>query len=285
MAGRLLGLDASTMRHAFGLAASDSSGMVRNFGTMAKSVQVGRAARAGLTAAQAAAEGITADNSILDGAGGFADLYAAEGGLTEAAEWAILNPGIFVKRWPCCYANHRALAGIFDLVAKNNIAPGDVRKIRVGFLPDADKALVHVAPKGGLEAKFSIEYCAAAAVIDGRVTLDSFTDAAVARSDVRDMMARVERFAMPGEGSFSGVHGWTDVEIVTQSGRFETTVRATPGSPDAPMTEADRRDKFFGCVEPLLGEAKAEAALATLYDFDNAPDAAAALTVAVEAQA
>ncbi|WP_018303333.1 MmgE/PrpD family protein [Wenxinia marina] len=278
MACRLQGLDARTTAQAFGLAAAQSGGMVRNFGSMAKPFQAGHAARAAIVAADLAAAGMTAAEDIFDGPRGY---LAAYGDGPPAPmpvpgdPWEIFVPGIYVKRWPCCYGNHRALAGIFDLVARHGIAADDVRGVAVGFLPDADKALIHRAPNDGLSAKFSIEYCAAAALVDGRVTLASFEDAAVRRPEVQALMTRVRRVPMPGEGSFSGVVGWTDVAIDTVRGRFEVRVDHTPGSPEAPMTEADRSDKFRGCVTGRLGAAGAERLFAALGRLDRMSDVAA----------
>ncbi|AZQ68288.1 MmgE/PrpD family protein [Silicimonas algicola] len=278
MACRLQGLDATTTARAFGLAAAQSGGMVRNFGTMAKPFQAGHAARAAVISADLAAAGMTAAEDVFDGPRGYLAVYgngSAAPMPVPGASWDIFEPGIYVKRWPCCYGNHRGLAGIFELVARHGIAADEVQRVEVGFLPDADKALIHRAPTDGLSAKFSIEYCAAAALIDGRVTLASFEDSAILRPDIRALMGGVHRVPMPGEGSFSGVLGWTDVAIDTARGRFETRVDHTPGSPEAPMTDADRLDKFMGCVTGLLGTDGADRLFAALGSLERMPDVAA----------
>jgi 2-methylcitrate dehydratase PrpD len=285
MAARLMGLNTLQLRHAFGIAAAQSAGMVRNFGTMAKPFQAGHAARAGYMAAWLAREGMTASDTILEGPRGYIAAYGdAHSDLTVPAPgdpWEIFEPGIYVKRWPCCYGNHRALAGIFALMDGHQITPDEVVRVDVGFLPDADKALIHKDPRTALAAKFSIEYCAAAAIVDGKVTLGSFTDAAVMRPDIRQVMTRIMRVPMPGEGSFSGVVGYTDVTIVTPRGAFGTRIDQTPGSPGAPMTPQDRREKFMGCTLAVLGRDRAEALLGAVEGFAQVADvdAVAALTV------
>ncbi len=276
MTGRLMSLDEGQLCNALGVAAAETAGLVRNFGTMAKSFQAGHAARSGYMASWLAREGFTGDDDILDRPGGLIAAYGDEHSTLDvppfANPWEIFEPGIYVKRWPCCYGNHRGLAGVFELVGKHGIEAADITEINVGFLPDADKALIHRNPQTGLEAKFSIEYCAAAAVIDGRVTLDSFAEQAVHRPQVRALMEKVRRVPMPGQGSFSGVVGYTDVEIVTRSGRFSTRIDHTPGSPEAPMTASDRRDKFLGCTQGILGADRAERLLSALESLIEAPD-------------
>jgi len=288
IAGRLMGLDARALRHAFGLAAAQSGGLVRNFGSMAKPFQAGHAARAGYTAAKLAAGGMTADPDIFDGPGGLIDVYGDDHSTTEMPSlgdpWEILSPGLYVKRWPCCYANHRGLAGVFELARNYGVTVENVEEIAVGFLPDADKALVHFSPTTGLEAKFSIEYCAAAAILDGRIGPDSFTEEAVRRPTVQALMKKVRRFPMPGEGSFSGVFGYTDVEIRAGGKTHRMRVERTPGSPEAPMTPADRLEKFIGCTSPVLGERGARALLDALEGAAQANDIGALVKLATPAE-
>lgn len=278
MVGRLMRLDAGRMASALALAAAQSAGLVRNFGTMAKPFQAGHAARAGYMAARLAGLGMTGAADILDGNRGFLAAYGDADSLTEVppvgAPWDILDPGLFVKRWPCCYGNHRGLAGIFELMQRHALRPDEIAGIEVGFLPEADKALIHRSASTGLEGKFSIEYCAAVAVMDGAVGLDSFRDDAVRRPAVQAMMGKVARVAMPGKGSYSGVHGYTDVTIRTTRGAFSTRVEHTPGSPGAPMTAADRQAKFFDCATPALGADPAGALWQALGTLPRMPDVA-----------
>lgn len=284
MAARLIGLDRQRTQYALGLAAAQAAGLVSNFGTMAKPFQAGHAARAGVSAALLAEKGMTAAEDVLDGKDGFLAMYG--GHVLELPDrgksWEILDPGIYVKRWPCCYANHRALAGIFKLAARHQIDANEVEEVAVGFLPDADKALIHTCPKTGLEAKFSIEYCAAAALADGHVGLESFQDAAIARPHIRELMAKVSRFAMPGEGSFSGVVGYTDVKITTARGLFSTRIEHTPGSPGAPMTPDDRYQKFIDCAAPVLGAEKARRLFDTLQTLETVEDVAGVVPIEAE---
>lgn len=278
MAGRILGLTVEQMQCVFGLAAAQSAGMVRNFGTMAKPFQAGHAARSGYMAAWLAGQGMTASGDILEGRRGYIAAYGGEDASLDVPAlgepWEILSPGIYVKRWPCCYGVHRAVAGIFEMIADHAIVPEDVERVEVGFLPDADRALIHTDPQSGLEGKFSIEYCAAAALLDRKITLASFRDEAVQRPEIRALMQKVHRFPMPGEGSFSGVHGYTDVIIQTTRGRFERRVEHTPGSPQAPMTMEDRREKFMSCSDPILGEERSARLLETLESFEELEDVA-----------
>jgi 2-methylcitrate dehydratase PrpD len=160
---------------------------------------------------------------------------------------------VYVKRWPCCYCNHRPIGGLIELMKQHAIDPAEVTAIEIGFPPGSDNALVSHDPQTGLEGKFSIEYVAAALVLDGRLTLETFTDAMVQRPDVRAMMARTRRYRIEDSGVYSGVVGYNDVAIQTARGRFETRVDKVPGSPAWPMTAEDRVEKFSDCAGRVLG--------------------------------
>lgn len=269
VAARLWRLDAAALRRAWGIAASQMGGLVRNFGTMTKPFHAGHAARNGVMAAWLAREGYTADEAVLDGKGGVLDAYRGEDGeapeaLAAAlgAPWEILEPGVYVKRWPCCYSNHRAVGGLFELIAQHDITAADVREIAIGFLPGGDTALVSRDPHTGLEGKFSIEYVAAAVLADGALTLDTFTDAMVQRPALRALMKKVRRYRIADDKVYSGIAGFLDVAVDTARGRYALRVDRVPGSPAWPLTEADRTAKFLDCAARTLGEHGAQRVLA-----------------------
>ena len=271
---RLLGVSVDEMCLAFGIAASEASGLRKNFGTLTKAYHAGQAARAGFEAAWLARNGFDANPSIFDGEDGFFAIYGGDDGVSPETAltklghpWSLLDPGISLKRFPCCFGAHRPLGGLFQLIARDKISAGEVEAVNIDFLPMSDKALTHTDPKTGLEAKFSIEYCAAAALLDGEITLDSFTDEKVHRPEIRQLMAKVHRRHIEGEGSFNAHHGYTDIEILTPRGRHSLRADKTPGSRAWPLSKADIRQKFIGCVRVTEGQARAEAIFKALEGF------------------
>ncbi|MBI3042656.1 MAG: MmgE/PrpD family protein [Betaproteobacteria bacterium] len=272
-------LDAQRLRIAWGLAASQMSGLVRNFGTMTKPFHAGHAARTGVLSAWMARQGFTADDAIFEGERGVLDTYGGKDGmrLDELAErlgkpWEMTEPGIYVKRWPCCYCNHRPIGGLLELMREHDIEAGEIQGISVGFPPGADNALVSHSPGTGLEGKFSIEYVAAALVLDGKITLESFTDAMVQRPAVRAMMAKTRRYRIEDRGVYSGVVGYNDVAIETRRGSFQKRVDRVPGSPAWPMTASDRVEKFLDCAGRVLGQPGSERLLDLLRRCEELAD-------------
>ncbi len=106
-AARLLGLDTPQIRTALAVAASQSSGLKENFGTMTKPFHAGHAARSGVLAALLAREGWTASEQALEGPQGFFNVLGAGSRRLEAldtlgAPWKILSSGVAVKPYPSC---------------------------------------------------------------------------------------------------------------------------------------------------------------------------------------
>ena len=265
VAARLWGLTAEQLQTAWGIAASEASGLIRNFGTMTKPFHAGHAARSAVVAAWMAKNGFTADTQIFDSKDGFFSTYAGDDAVpleTTLAKlgdpWEMLTPGIYVKRWPCCYCNHRPVGGMFELIKQHNIKVDEVTKVRIGFLPGSDTPLIHFNPKTGLEGKFSMEYNAAAVLLDGKLTMETFTDAMVMRPEIRELMPKVERFRIPDSKTYSGITGHNDIEIITTRGTFKAHIDRVPGSPAWPMTPSDREEKFLDCAGRVLGSAGAK---------------------------
>jgi 2-methylcitrate dehydratase PrpD len=278
VAAKLRGDDERALRNAWGIAAAECGGVLRNFGTMSKAFQAGHAARSAILAEDLARRGFTANEAIFDGKDSFQRLY---GSTVEDSErhvgrlgkpWDLVDPGMNYKRWPCCYCSHRGLGGLIDLMARHQLQPADVRKIRIGFPPGADEPLAYDDPQTGLEGKFSAQYPIAALMLDGRLDLQSFTDEMVRRPAVREWLGRIERYRVPDAKVYSGTVGFTDVTVETARGEFSVRIDKGPGSRDWPIAPRDHQEKFLSCVRTVLAPEAAERLLAQVTTFDGATD-------------
>lgn len=277
---RLHGATPAVLQAAWGIAAAQSAGLLRNFGTMSKPFQAGHAARSAILAVGLATRGFTADDHIFDGPDGFPSTYAADG-VTPAAvaallgkQWDLVMPGINYKRWPCCYCSHRALGGLLGLMARHELHAADIEQVSIGFPPGSDEPLVYDDPRTGLQGKFSIQYPVAALLLDGSLVPDSFTDAAVSRPAVRALMQKVRRYRVADSKVYSGTVGYTDIEITTRRGRFAERIDKGPGSASWPMTPAEHDEKFLGCAGRVLDAGAARKLMAAIQDIELQDDAA-----------
>ena len=195
-AGRLLGLDARRLNVALGLAASTSAGLRENFGTMTKPFHAGRAAENGVLAALRIARGHSASDGILEAQRGFFAAYGGGDGavieMTLGKPWTAADPGISVKPYASGSLTHPAVDATLQLVLEHDLQPGDVDLIHVGVNQYMPQALLHDIPDDELQAKFSMKYGVAIALLDRRAGIAQFSDARVKSPDARDWVHRVE---------------------------------------------------------------------------------------------
>lgn len=253
---KALSLSTDETRAALSIAASTASGLKRNFGTMTKPLHAGLASRSGVTAALLAAEGTTADAEAIGGTGGFWSVYgsAVESPSPAAppeSGWWLLERGIDVKLYPCCYFLQTSVQAALDVAGRADIDPTTVEEVTVTLSPGADETLRHRSPETGTEAKFSAEYAVARALTDRRITAESFGDEAVSDPAVRRLAERVER-RVDSDLDYDAHEATLRVSF---DGRTETERCATPpGTFADPPTRATMRRKFDACAGGVLDE-------------------------------
>lgn len=254
-AARLLGLDSPTTATALGIAASMAAGLRENFGTMTKPFHAGRAAESGTIAVDFAARGFTATREVLEAPRGF--FQAAGGGYDEDAikgklgqPWNFASPGISIKPHPCGSLTHPGMTEMLRLIRTHDIRPEQIVKVSVGTNSNMPNALIHHRPTTELEAKFSMEFCMAILLIERRGGLAEFTDEIVNRTDVRQMIERVD-FGIHPEAEAAGYDKMTTIIGIELTDGRTIAGRADfgKGSPTDPMSYEDVADKFRGCAD------------------------------------
>ncbi|SDH84351.1 2-methylcitrate dehydratase PrpD [Sinosporangium album] len=241
-AGVALRLSETELATAIALALPAAGGVQRAFGAHAKSLQVGFAAHAGIRAARLAAAGATADPLAVD------QWLRLVGGDPERLDTGgpAVPDGLAIKIFPCCYAMQRPIAAIQDLVG-DGLAVERITRIRVSTPKATIAPLIHDRPTTGLQAKFSLPYAIAAALLDGHPGFASFTDAAVQRPAARRLVDMVEVSALPGgDGLLAGeVH----IEVDLDDGTSRTvTLDQPPGAPARPPTAEQLAAKLADCA-------------------------------------
>jgi len=282
-------LDVSQTRHAFGIASSMASGIRRNFGTMTKPLHTGLAARNALEAVRLALSGFTAAQDILEAKAGF---YAAYGVPTSDAQVAIdafahpgilVDPGIALKKFACCYACHRGMDGVLILKQKHQFDANDIVRLECRMPPGGMQVLTYPHPITGLEGKFSLQYCLAAGALDGHYSIDTFSDAAVNRPEIQALLERVSAFEHEScrdlndelyDTRSSGSRGWVDVEVQLRNGtRDMVRVHKAPGHPSRPLNWDDIEAKFVDCAKQAdLSNSATESAFRLIEELERCTD-------------
>jgi 2-methylcitrate dehydratase PrpD len=260
-ASHLLGLPAEQTATALAIAASFSSGLKANFGTMTKPLHVGHCSRNGAMAALLACEGFTASADVLEHRQGFFEVFNGAGNCDAGAvlrDWAepldIVTPGIAIKRYPCCGSTHPAIDAMLDLVNTHALTPDSVARIVSWTHP---RRLAHTnrpAVRSALDAKFSVQYCLARALVDRQVVRSQFEDGAYLDSGVAKVMARVEAAPHPDMSAASTAHFGAEVTVTTTDGRrLSKAVDIAVGRTSAnPLPRTVLEAKYRDCAARVL---------------------------------
>ena len=276
---RLLGLDALATGHALAIAASEASGLKENFGTMVKPLHAGLAARNGVLAALLARDGMTASALAIEGPQGL--LRAMDSQATEVGEaiadlgsrWEILETGITVKLYPSCAGTHPSLDLILNMRREHGFTEADVERIEIDVDSITPTVLIYDRPSTDLEAKFSMPFCAAAAVLDGHVSLETFETTDLTDPIITSLMDRVTMRVDKGFDNGAPALTQARVSIRLRDGRsFSQKADGARGYPANPATDAELDAKFLSCAERALSKASSKRALELLRRIEESPD-------------
>ena len=287
-AARLFGLDVAQTMHALAIAASEASGLKENFGTMVKPLHAGLAARNGIVAAQLARAGLTASHAAIDGRQGLLTAMDSErpslDGIADdlGARWEMLDTGITVKLYPSCAGTHPTLDALLDLRRAHAFAADDVEAVEIGVDPIVPTILIHDRPSTGLEGKFSMPFCAAAAVVHGHVGIATFDPASLQDAAVRAVQSRVRMHVDPAIDSSATPLTQSRVSVRLRDGRVLTAAaNGARGYPNRPASDEELTAKFMSCASAALTCERACAAATALRELGTQTDIAALMTACV----
>lgn len=281
----LMGHDAAGIARAMSVAASMAAGPKGQFGTPAKPLHAGLAARNAVDAAGLAGAGMTGRLDILECPMGIAELFgdATAAGwerMVLAAPHVIESDGLIPKRHPCCGSTHNTVDVILDLKAKHGFSAADVEAVDTLVGIANARNLAYPDPQDEMQARFSMHYCVALALLQERLTLADFTPAAVERPAVRRLLPLTTMRAYDTSDAAEGRRPHR-VTIRLKDGRVLEAERVeAKGSIADPFDDADREAKFRDCCAEMPGAA---ALYARLADIDAIADIDSLLSEPAEA--
>lgn len=270
--GHLLGLDAGRLANAIGIAASRAASVLANVGTMTKSTHCGHAAALGLESAMLAARGFTANADTFDARQGYNDTFHDDFRATELLNygrkpWRIVSPGYAIKMFPSQFGTHFGITAGLELHPKIP-SPAAIKRVLLTVPPM--NYVNRPAPKSGLDGKFSLQYTAAAALIDGRVGIRTFTDARLRQPDMQALLGKFEVRHDPAiPGRFEEMHVVLAAEL-EDGQRLEARCngpRGKWGTP--PISEAEHLVKVRDCLATRLAPDAAERLLAEALAIES----------------
>ncbi|HWH78472.1 MAG TPA: MmgE/PrpD family protein, partial [Candidatus Binatus sp.] len=267
-AAHLLKLDECQTAMAMAIATSLAGGLKANFGTMTKPLHVGLGARNGVLAAKLAASGFTANaRAIETGVGFYQTLHRGaaiyEGAIEELGRtYALVTDGLRIKPYPCGGLTHQVIDSALEFRAKHRLTPEMIEAIDVDVVKHTFDRIAFRVPETSIQGKFCMPYLVARAIIDGKVSLHAFTDAAVRDPQVLKFAERVQ-MRLDTNLKKTDVGGRPcRVTVRLKNGQsFTREAQHAKGSPEFPMTEDELRAKFTECAEQTLSAGAATRAL------------------------
>lgn len=271
-------LDELRFAHALAGCATFAAGLQQAMrgDSQSKPLHAGRAAEAGVLAAQLAREGVTGSFGVLDGEAGVG--HAMSDGpdwlrATETLGHDFHITRMTFKNHACCGHTFAAIDGALAVQAREGIAAADIASVRVGTYRPALEVAGHLNPVTPAEARFSLSYVVASALVHGSVRLAAFEPPRMNDPVTRALMQRVDLAVDPElDAAFPGQRA-ARVRITLRDGREHECLQPTrKGDPELPLTDRDLDDKFMELTSPVVGEGRAQALLTRLWRIDASTD-------------
>ena len=255
-------MSAAQTATALAIAASFAAGIKANFGTMMKPLHVGHCARNGLYAALLAREGYTANTaSAFEHKQGFFQVFNGTGNYDAARilpawahPWDIVDPGIAIKQYPCCGSTHPAIDALLLLLRAHDLQPAQVARLEAWI---HERRLEHTNrpdPQSALEAKFSLQYCLARALLDRQVIIEHFEGDTYTEAAIRGLLPRI-RVAPYTTAQFpADNHFGAEVRVTLGDGTVLTQKVDQPFGRTSrnPLPPAQLKEKFVHCARRAL---------------------------------
>jgi 2-methylcitrate dehydratase PrpD len=288
-AASILGLDARQMVDALGSAGTQAAALweFNADGAMSKHLHPGKAAMNGILAADLARIGFTGATRILEGERGFFRAFSKafdESRVTDGlgSRWKIVENGY--KLYSCCRHTHTAVDCALDMRARRGWSSDDVLRevsaIAIDTYGPGYEIVKEMQPRTPYQAKFSLAYCVAAALLEGALDLDQFAADRFTPDGVRDqaiaqLLPRI-RVNVADDLTTRYPDAWSArLAVSLNAGAVEHAASEHPkGNAENPVSTAELEEKFTRLVGSRFGEDVARSALLALHDMEDADDMA-----------
>ena len=190
--------------------------------------------------------------------------------------WSFVDRGIWLKPYPTGSLGHPAMTAMEKLVRTNDIRPQDVKKINLKTSNNIHHTLLHHHPQTELEAKFSLEFCLAALLLDRQCGLNQFTDKYVQKEEIQNIISLINYTGFTAQEELQNHHTIVTsyVEIVLHNNQsFSLRADFGKGNKADPMTENEIADKFRECADfSKWDTVKTEKAIALIQNLERVAD-------------
>lgn len=275
-AASVMGLNGLPFANALATAATFTAGLQQAFrmDSMSKPLHAGRAAEAGLLAAQLAARGVTGSLDVLDGEAGLGQAMSngpdwSHVGETLGRDFHITR--LTFKNHIGCGHTFAAIDAALALREQHGLRVQDIKRVRVDTYKPALDIACYERPESANEARFSMHYVVATALARGSVRLAAYEPEQLGDPDIRELIERIEVHVDPAiDAAFPGRRS-AQVELLTRSGaRLVHLQPDRKGDPELPLSDTELEGKFLELASPVVGAESAQAMLARLWSLESA---------------
>ncbi|MBI3937906.1 MAG: MmgE/PrpD family protein [Betaproteobacteria bacterium] len=281
-AGKLLGLDREKLANAFGIAGAEASGIKASMVTMTKSYVAGGSARDGITAAQLAQMGYTGPRDVMEARDGFLQTFGDGASGDKMLEnlgdpFEFVSPGLTLKSYPSCTHTHTGIHAALGLKREHNIRPEQVESVECAVSPVVADFLQWHDPRDKVEAKFSMEFCVASALVEGKLDMDNFTEEKLTSPATRALMRCVRMSVSPelarlGYNPEIAPSGCILTIRMKNGTEYVRRQYKGPWEPETPPTWEALGAKFRSCARVVLPTERVDRAMALLRDLEQLDD-------------
>jgi 2-methylcitrate dehydratase PrpD len=285
-AGKLLGLNQAEMVNALGIAGSQAAGSMEFLtgGAYTKRLHPGWAAHSGIVAALLAKNGFTGPDTIIEGQSGFLKAYSSQSDLSKLfVDWG--HPykieQTSIKPHSCCRYKQGPLDCILEIMRRHSLKSEDIETVTIAVLKTgvpivAEPKEVKYHPKSVVDAQFSMPFGAAVAILNGRATLNEYTEENLQAPAVREMMARVV-CVQDDEIERDFPKKWSaKVSIKTKCGKtYSTKIDSPKGDPENPLTWDELIEKFNTLSSHVFKESQIKEIVRRVRALENEKNMAA----------
>ena len=295
-AGSLMRLTADQMLHAFGSAGTQAAALweFNADGAMSKHLHPGKAAMNGIIAADLARAGFTGATRILEGERGFLRAMSRSFDATRITDglgtrWKIGENGY--KLYSCCGHTHTAVDCALEIRARRRWSKDDVLRevgaIAIETYGPGYEIVKEMNPRTPYQAKFSLAYCVAAALLEGALGLEEFSEdrfpstalGAGGGDGIRDRaiaeLLRRVRVSVADDLTAKYPASWpVRLAVETTNGVECASSEFPKGHPEHPVSIAELEQKFTALVASRFGRQTAQAMLGALHSIGDCGDMA-----------
>lgn len=275
-AARLLKLDKEQTANALGIACSLASGVRSNFGTMTKPLHAGWAAGNAIFAVKMARNDFDSSIDAFDGTNSY---LSAFGGQLDADAWdqakLFIDEGLILKPYPSCGLTTRIIDCGIELHPRVKNRIDEIRSITCLVSPLTLKVLKYPRPASGLEAKFSLEYCAVQSIISGEMKIQHFTDEHLQDDPTYKKLIEKVKYEVPEDMEQFLEFGeeYSSIIIEFQNGEIEESKITKPkGYPQNPLTDVELKEKFKDCTKEYINDVDQEILYQKISDYSDTVD-------------